>query len=48
MLCYQHFILAKGRSLGFGSIVCNKIALFRLAFAAATPNGLTKLHTITH
>lgn len=29
---------------GFGSTSCNYIALLRLAFAAAPPNGLTSLH----
>ena len=33
--CYPRFILAMGRSLGFGSAPLNWIALFRLAFASA-------------
>ena len=32
---YLHFSLDMARSLGFGSITCNFIALFRLALAAA-------------
>jgi hypothetical protein len=44
--CYADFILAMGRSLSFGSTACYSIALFRLAFASATPlNGLTLQHT---
>ena len=35
------------RSLGFGSNTCNSVALFRLAFAAPTPSGLSLLHTLT-
>ena len=36
------------RSPRFGSITCNKIALFRLGFPEASGiNPLTKLHTIT-
>ena len=35
------------RSLGFGSNPCNSIALFRLAFAAPTPNGLSLLQRLT-
>ena len=34
MLCYQHFNLAMGRSLGFASSATNLSALFRLAFAS--------------
>ena len=37
MLCYQHFILDKGRSQGFASTSTDWIALLRLAFAPA-PN----------
>ncbi|EFH32043.1 conserved hypothetical protein, partial [Streptomyces pristinaespiralis ATCC 25486] len=33
------------RSLRFGSRACNSIALFGLAFATASPHGLTSLHT---
>ncbi len=39
------------RSPGFGSTPCNYIALLRLAFATAPPNGLTLLHdsnSLTH
>jgi len=39
--CYARFTLAMGSSLGFGSISAHFIALFRLAFAAAPPPGLT-------
>jgi hypothetical protein len=42
---YRRFTLAMGRSLRFGSIVCDSRALFRLAFATATPHGLTSPHT---
>ena len=35
------------RSLGFGSNPCNSIALFRLAFATPTPNGLSLLQRLT-
>ena len=35
------------RSLGFGSNPCNSSALFRLAFAAPTPNGLSLLQRLT-
>src|SRR5690349_23804098 len=38
---YRRFTLAMGRSLRFGSRPRNYIALFRLAFATATPHGLT-------
>ena len=34
-------------SPGFGSTSCNSNALFRLAFAAATPDGLTSLQNVT-
>src|SRR5437667_5304108 len=36
-----------GRSLRFGSTTCDSDALFRLAFATATPHGLTLPHTVT-
>ncbi len=36
------------RSPGFGSNAPNSIALFRLAFAAPTPNGLSLLGTLSH
>ena len=40
--CYPRFILAMGRSLGFGSAPLNSTALFRLAFASAPgPRPLT-------
>src|SRR5271168_65866 len=38
---YPRFTLAMGRSLRFGSRTRHSSALFRLAFAAATPHGLT-------
>ena len=41
---YPRFTLAMGRSLRFGSRTCHSSALFRLAFAAATPHGLTLRH----
>lgn len=42
---YRRFTLAMGRSLRFGSIVCDCGALFGLAFATAPPHGLTSPHT---
>ena len=42
---YLRFNLPMARSLRFGSWACNYIALFGLAFATATPHGLTSLHT---
>src|SRR5665811_2076687 len=42
---YRRFILAMGRSLRFGSRACDWTALFGLAFATATPHGLTSPHT---
>ena len=38
---YRRFILAMGRSLRFGSRSRHSLALFRLAFATASPHGLT-------
>src|ERR687896_782177 len=38
---YPRFNLAMGRSLGFGSRARDSLALFGLAFATATPPGLT-------
>src|SRR5690625_2927872 len=38
---YPCFTLAMGRSLRFGSAPRDSHALFRLAFAPATPHGLT-------
>ncbi len=38
---YRRFTLAMGRSLRFGSRPGDSNALFRLAFATATPHGLT-------
>src|ERR1700712_1283375 len=38
---YPRFNLAMGRSLRFGSRSRDSLALFRLAFATATPHGLT-------
>src|ERR671927_297305 len=42
---YPRFNLAMDRSLRFGSRACDWIALFGLAFATATPHGLTSPHT---
>src|SRR5215218_2341959 len=46
---YRRFNLPMDRSLRFGSRACdypiNWYALFRLAFATATPHGLTSPHT---
>jgi hypothetical protein len=42
---YPRFNLPMGRSLRFGSTACDSDALFRLAFATATPHGLTSQHT---
>src|SRR4029079_6905445 len=42
---YPRFNLAMGRSLRFGSRACDWIALFGLAFATASPHGLTSPHT---
>ena len=42
---YRRFTLAMGRSLRFGSRACDSIALFGLAFATASPHGLTSPHT---
>ena len=44
---YLRFNLAMGRSLRFGSTTCDLDALFRLAFATATPHGLTSPRTVT-
>ena len=44
---YPRFNLPMARSLRFGSTACDSDALFRLAFATATPHGLTLPHTIT-
>ena len=45
---YPHFILPMRRSRGFASTAANLFALFRLAFASATPqNGLTWLTTVS-
>src|SRR3990170_4470759 len=41
---YRRFTLAMGRSLRFGSRTCDSTALFGLAFATATPHGLTSPH----
>ena len=41
---YRRFTLAMGRSLRFGSRTCDSGALFGLAFATATPHGLTSRH----
>src|SRR5215216_4520048 len=42
---YLRFNLPMARSLRFGSRACNSIALFGLAFATASPHGLTSQHT---
>src|SRR5687768_3568627 len=42
---YRRFTLAMGRSPRFGSRARDSIALFRLAFATATPHGLTSPRT---
>ena len=42
---YPRFNLPMARSLRFGSWACNSTALFGLAFATATPHGLTSPHT---
>src|SRR5918999_2248927 len=42
---YRRFNLPMGRSLRFGSRACDYTALFGLAFATATPHGLTSPHT---
>src|SRR4029077_7321414 len=39
--------LPMDRSLRFGSTARDSDALFRLAFATATPHGLTSPHTVT-
>src|SRR5688500_7030817 len=41
---YPRFNLPMARSLRFGSRTCDSSALFRLAFATATPHGLTSPH----
>src|SRR3954454_22267580 len=41
---YPRFTLAMGRSLRFGSRMCDSCALFGLAFATAAPHGLTSPH----
>ena len=42
---YRRFTLAMDRSLRFGSRARDWIALFGLAFATASPHGLTSQHT---
>ena len=42
---YRRFNLAMDRSLRFGSRACDSFALFGLAFATASPLGLTSPHT---
>src|SRR5688500_844469 len=44
---YRRFTLAMGRSLRFGSTPRDYNALFGLAFATATPHGLTSPRSIT-
>ena len=47
-MCYHRFNLLMVRSSGFGSTICNYVALFRLAFASAPRlRRLTLLHTVT-
>ena len=41
---YRRFSLAMGRSLRFGSRPSDSFALFGLAFATASPHGLTSPH----
>jgi hypothetical protein len=41
---YRRFTLPMGRSLRFGSTTCDSGALFGLAFATASPHGLTSPH----
>src|SRR4028118_655851 len=41
---YRRFTLPMDRSLRFGSRTCDSTALFGLAFATATPHGLTSPH----
>ena len=45
--CHPTFNLPMARSPGFGSAADNSSALFGLAFAAPTPNGLSLLQTET-
>ena len=45
-LCYQTFILLKGRSLSFASNDSNYYALFRLAFASAADLPIINLAKI--
>src|SRR5918999_280293 len=42
---YRRFNLPMDRSLRFGSRACDSTALFGLAFATASPHGLTSQHT---
>src|SRR5262245_66282274 len=42
---YPRFTLPLGRSLRFGSRACDSVAPFGLAFATATPLGVTSPHT---
>ena len=46
--CYPTFNLVMPRSPGFGSNASYSVALFRLAFAAPTPNGLSLHDTLSH
>src|SRR5690625_885412 len=41
---YPRFNLSMDRSLRFGSRACDSFALFGLAFATASPHGLTSPH----
>ena len=42
---YPRFNLPMDRSLRFGSRACDSVALIGLAFATASPHGLTSPHT---
>ena len=44
---YPRFNLPMDRSPGFGSTPCHSFALFELAFATTTPNGLILRHNVT-
>src|SRR5699024_10657449 len=41
---YRRFTRVMGRALRFGSRTCHSDALFGLAFATASPHGLTSRH----
>ena len=48
MRYYPHFNLDMDRSQGFRVYAARLYALLRLAFATATPNGLTLPRIVTH